>query len=376
MYYRMELAAYPRRQYFTFILMLGILAVKSQTVMAQTPAASGSDYASGEWRLETKVVAEITANFDERYTAPHLVPSQWLIAAGLPPKLTGQEPLLTECRLQTAGGIVKTGTPTYESGPFQRSYMRIVFPASASVTSNGYSMEMVYQVRMSSRHLIAGKVGSPSPTLTTAERAAFLAPTRYIRWSDGQLRDWMREENLVRKSDERAVPFAWRVAQTVHNQFKYGPVEWDAAKVCATKIGDCAGISSVIVGILRANGIPARLNLGFWVADEGKATPGYHVRLEFFSGDNGGWIPVDGSGLVSWGTKWASAFGHEDGAFLALQVDTDVLVDTSKFGIQPITQLQVPSHWALGSGNFTEEQIERSVSITRRLLRSSGSSRN
>jgi hypothetical protein len=156
---------------------------------------------------------------------------------------------------------------------------------------------------------------------------------------------------------------AWRVAQALRADYRYEGQDWNASHVAERRQGTCEGLSSVIIAALRANDIPARLHLGFWVTEPGPATAPYHVRLEFFAGEAGGWIPVDGSGLVTW-KDWSAAFGADTGQFLAVQIETGLRVETGPFGTQEVTQLQRPASWAVGAGNFTDAQRTPTVTVS------------
>jgi len=68
----------------------------------------------------------------------------------------------------------------------------------------------------------------------------------------------------------------------------------DAVWACDAKRGNCTDFHSVFIGMMRADDIPARFNIGF-ALPEGKDSgelPGYHCWAEFFA-RNIGWVPVD-----------------------------------------------------------------------------------
>ena len=68
----------------------------------------------------------------------------------------------------------------------------------------------------------------------------------------------------------------------------------DAVWACDAKHGNCTDFHSPFIGMLRADKIPARFDIGFPLP-EGKDQgdiPGYHCWAEFYS-SNIGWIPVD-----------------------------------------------------------------------------------
>jgi len=322
---------------------------------------------SGDWHLEIKPARQVTTNFRDQNTFPHLKPNHWVLVMGCPPKLQSQQPIS-----HSYTAIIRTGklpgAKYFENGPARREYLKIVLPANLMGNPKQYTTETKYTVKLFSRHLVPGRPSIDIPDLTQAERTRYTAANRHIDWNEGPLADWIARKDLRRTPGESSLEFAWRVTQAVRQDFRYGSVGWNAGAVCHRGVGDCAGISSVIVGALRSAGIPARLNIGYWVSTSGKATPAYHVRLEFFVREAGGWVPVDGSGLVTWGDNGDPAFGHDDAAFLTVQLDTEILIDTKFFGIQPVTHLQLPSLWATGSGNFNAGIRKFDVTISQSLL--------
>jgi transglutaminase-like putative cysteine protease len=70
----------------------------------------------------------------------------------------------------------------------------------------------------------------------------------------------------------------------------------DAVWACDSKRGNCTDFHSVLIGMMRTKGIPARFEIGFPLPDnksEGDI-PGYHCWAEFYI-EGIGWVPVDAS---------------------------------------------------------------------------------
>lgn len=70
----------------------------------------------------------------------------------------------------------------------------------------------------------------------------------------------------------------------------------DAVWACTSKRGNCTDFHSLLIGMLRSSGIPARFEIGFPLP-EGKTEgdiPGYHCWAEFYLNGTG-WVPVDAS---------------------------------------------------------------------------------
>jgi transglutaminase-like putative cysteine protease len=68
----------------------------------------------------------------------------------------------------------------------------------------------------------------------------------------------------------------------------------DAVWACDAKRGNCTDFHSPFIGMLRADGIPARFDIGFPLPENKKQgeIPGYHCWAEFYAAHNG-WIPID-----------------------------------------------------------------------------------
>jgi len=87
----------------------------------------------------------------------------------------------------------------------------------------------------------------------------------------------------------------------------------DALWACTSKRGNCTDFHSLLIGMMRASGIPARFEIGFPLP-EGKTEgdiPGYHCWAEFYL--NGvGWVPVDASEAWKNPAKRDYFFGAHD----------------------------------------------------------------
>ncbi len=68
----------------------------------------------------------------------------------------------------------------------------------------------------------------------------------------------------------------------------------DAVWACDSKHGNCTDFHSVFIGMMRADNIPARFDIGFPLPEnkEKGDIAGYHCWAEFFA-RNIGWVPVD-----------------------------------------------------------------------------------
>jgi transglutaminase-like putative cysteine protease len=87
----------------------------------------------------------------------------------------------------------------------------------------------------------------------------------------------------------------------------------DAVWACSSKRGNCTDFHSLLIGMMRSSGIPARFEIGFPLP-EGKSQgdiPGYHCWAEFYL-QGAGWIPVDASEAWKNPAKRDYFFGAHD----------------------------------------------------------------
>lgn len=87
----------------------------------------------------------------------------------------------------------------------------------------------------------------------------------------------------------------------------------DAVWACSSKRGNCTDFHSVLIGMMRASGIPARFEIGFPLPEsktEGEI-PGYHCWAEFYLYGTG-WVPVDASEAWKNPAKRDYFFGAHD----------------------------------------------------------------
>jgi transglutaminase-like putative cysteine protease len=107
----------------------------------------------------------------------------------------------------------------------------------------------------------------------------------------------------------------------------------DALWACDAKRGNCTDFHSPFIGMLRADGIPARFDIGFPLP-EGKDKgdiPGYHCWAEFYARKSG-WIPVDISEAWKAKQKQDYFFGSVDANRVQLSTGRDVTLSPKQDG--------------------------------------------
>ncbi|MGA3328901.1 MAG: transglutaminase domain-containing protein [Terriglobia bacterium] len=139
--------------------------------------------------------------------------------------------------------------------------------------------------------LMKGDAGS---TFTPASLARDLAPDSLVP-INGKIKQ-MADEIIrgKRGTVERAHALYDFVFQTVrYDKSGTGWGRGDSLWVCDAKHGNCTDFHSLFISLARAEGIPARFEIGFPVPAGTEGTiPGYHCWAEFFV-SGVGWVPVD-----------------------------------------------------------------------------------
>ncbi len=107
----------------------------------------------------------------------------------------------------------------------------------------------------------------------------------------------------------------------------------DALWACDAKHGNCTDFHSPFIGMLRADGIPARFDIGFPVPDgkESGDIPGYHCWAEFYAGKIG-WVPVDISEAWKAKEKHDYFFGSVDANRVQFSTGRDITLSPKQAG--------------------------------------------
>jgi transglutaminase-like putative cysteine protease len=107
----------------------------------------------------------------------------------------------------------------------------------------------------------------------------------------------------------------------------------DEVWACDSKRGNCTDFHSVLIGMMRSSGIPARFEIGFPLP-EGKPEgeiPGYHCWAEFYV-DGIGWIPVDASEASKNPAKKDYFFGAVDADRVLFTYGRDIRLSPDQKG--------------------------------------------
>ena len=199
------------------------------------------------------------------------------------------------------------------------------FTVEYQVTRKEYSKGSFQALAKADRD---GKEAPPAPVVR------FLLADSLVPVS-GKVKD-LADENTrgMRGSVEKAHALYDYVFHTVrYDKSGTGWGRGDTLWVCDSKHGNCTDFHSLFISLARAEGIPARFEIGFPLpagAAEG-VIPGYHCWAEFFV--NGlGWVPVDISEAWQDPSKHDYFFGSLDANRVGFTVGRDLMLQPRQDG--------------------------------------------
>jgi transglutaminase-like putative cysteine protease len=195
---------------------------------------------------------------------------------------------------------------------------------------------------------------APQP-LSAAERAQFLKPDRLVP-TDGRIKQLALEVTKGKRTDvEKARAIYEHVTRTVkYDKSGTGWGRGDALWVCGARYGNCTDFHSLIIGMARSLGMPAKFAIGFPLPPQrGQGEiPGYHCWAEVYTRE-AGWIPLDSSEASKNPAKREYFFGAHDENRIQLTVGRDLTLspkqtgDPLNFFVYPYVEVDGKSHTAV-----------------------------
>jgi transglutaminase-like putative cysteine protease len=172
------------------------------------------------------------------------------------------------------------------------------------------------------------------PTVVSASMSRLIAPDTLIP-TDGKMKQLATE---VTSSETGTVAKAKAAYDYFFTNMRYdktgsGWGRGDALWACDSKRGNCTDFHSPFIGVMRADGIPARFDIGFPLPenkDKGDI-PGYHCWAEFYAHKTG-WIPLDISEAWKAKEKQDYFFGSVDANRVQFSTGRDVTLSPKQAG--------------------------------------------
>jgi transglutaminase-like putative cysteine protease len=178
------------------------------------------------------------------------------------------------------------------------------------------------------------KRADQKPILVPASLNRFIGPDTLIP-TDGKIKELALE---VTGSQPGTISKAKAAYDYLFTNMRYdksgsGWGRGDAVWACDAKRGNCTDFHSPFIGMLRADGIPARFDIGFPLPEnKNKAEiSGYHCWAEFYAAKIG-WIPVDISEAWKAKEKQNYFFGSVDANRIQLSTGRDVTLNPKQDG--------------------------------------------
>jgi transglutaminase-like putative cysteine protease len=172
------------------------------------------------------------------------------------------------------------------------------------------------------------------PIVVPAAMNRWIEPDRLIP-TDGRIKELALE---VTGSKSGTVAKAKAAYDYLFSNMRYdktgsGWGRGDAVWACDAKRGNCTDFHSPFIGMLRADGIPARFDIGFPLPenkDKGDI-PGYHCWAEFYASKTA-WIPVDISEAWKAKEKQDYFFGSVDANRVQFSTGRDITLSPKQDG--------------------------------------------
>lgn len=305
------------------------------------------------FHVQTVPVRHIRAILTNAWELPNFTPRWWAFYNPAPPVYSGQNRVQATLSLDN---ISNEQGQTLELSFLHRPFLWLRANAP-KVAPKAVTTRVTYEAFLFSRHLLSGPPPIPVADILPLERDTNLRSSRTIDYEMQAFQNWLDRQSLRRSPSERDLAFAFRVYQAIRRLYHYHyEPEQDrkASFICTINQSDCGGLTYLFVAALRANNVPAH-SLSGRLATSSSKPEDYgqcHVKSEFYA-TGIGWLPVDMSFGVSNGDQEAmNYFGNDDGNFLAMHQDTDIVLAPQTLGISNYYTVQKSIHFASGSGNF------------------------
>ena len=226
--------------------------------------------------------------------------------------------------------------PEYKNG--------IVFLEAQPPPADGGQVTMTFTVmRREYVNRTDGPRAAPAAAADPQQLARFRAPDTLVPLQ-GKIAEVAREATKDAHTDAGKARAIYDYV-TAHLHYDKSGTGWgrgDAIWACDHKRGNCTDFHSLLIGMARSVGIPAKFEIGLPVPDSQPVGTigGYHCWAEFYL-DGIGWVPVDSSEASKTPAKRDYFFGALDPNRVRLSTGRDITLDPSQRGA-PINYFVYP----------------------------------
>jgi transglutaminase-like putative cysteine protease len=194
-----------------------------------------------------------------------------------------------------------------------------------------YEHRVALLTNTSSGSAVSGKPADPETKLMLAH---WLQPDRLVP-TNGVIAELAAQNTAGATGtlDKAHKIYEYVVSTMRYDKTGEGWGHGDAVWACTAKRGNCTDFHSLLIGMMRASGIPARFEIGFPLPADKTATdiPGYHCWAEFYV-EGTGWIPVDASEAWKHPDKREYFFGAHDVNRIQFTTGRDLRLDAAQKG--------------------------------------------
>ncbi len=191
----------------------------------------------------------------------------------------------------------------------------VEFTPTAAQAAAGFAVALRFSATRREHKVVLG--ANPAPAVHEPGDSAlrkYLLPDRLVPL-DGVIAQLARDHTAGATTDLQKARhiYEYVVASMRYDKSGEGWGRGDALWACDSKRGNCTDFHSVLIGMMRASGIPARFEIGFPLPEdksEGEI-PGYHCWAEFYL-QGAGWVPVDASEAWKHPARHDYFFGAND----------------------------------------------------------------
>lgn len=283
-----------------------------------------------DWHMEYEPQQRVSVTYYLNRNTPLGTVKEYDAFAAVAPELAQQRQVRS--RFQVNGQLFRVFY-TNELSFYRRPIMIARIAALTPADRANITVSVTHEVTLYARHLVSGAATNVVPALSAHERALETTSSSVLDYKSATFASFLDKNHLRREPLESPIAFGTRAQQFLQkNMTGVQTGNKSLSETCVSLRGQCGEYAWMFVGIMRANGIPARALVGHWV----NTTPGHtsdspHVKTEFFA-EGVGWVPVDP----------ASSFGTEDGNFITfhLYLEEPMALPTPHWNVQKQGHLQ------------------------------------
>ena len=276
-----------------------------------------------------------TFRFTYKFTVKDVPSEAKRVRMWVPVPQTDQHQTVRVLAVKAPAKTQMTHEPEYGNGMIYAEMQnpgagKVEFTLEYEVTRREYSRGDYAQLERKDK----GKDKDQKPSVVPVSMKRLVAPDNLIP-TDGKIKALAVEVtgSQIGTIAKAKAAYDYFFATMRYDKTGTGWGRGDAVWACDAKHGNCTDFHSPFIGVLRADGIPARFDIGFPLPenkDKGDI-PGYHCWAEFYATKTG-WIPVDISEAWKAKEKEDYFFGSVDANRVQFSTGRDITLSPKQDG--------------------------------------------